>query len=99
MSWLYLTVKYLGRLTLPIYFGRFEVNGRENIPKEDPFILAPNHQNAFLDAIMMGCYNDKPVHFLTRSDVFVEPYLGTLKAFEYDAGVPNQRWLRQIVKK
>ena len=80
MSWQYLTVKYLGRLTLPIYFGRFEVNGRENLPVNNPFILAPNHQNAFLDAIIMGCYNEKHVHFLTRSDVFVKPFIGTLES-------------------
>jgi len=80
MSLLYQFVKYTGKIGLPLYFGRLEINGRPNIPKDTPFILAPNHQSAFLDAIMMGVYNDKPVHFLTRSDVFVSPFIGALTA-------------------
>lgn len=78
MSIPYLFFKYTGRVALPLYFGKLEINGRENIPKEGPYIIAPNHQNAFLDAILMGVYNSKPVHFLTRADVFVKPFLGAL---------------------
>ncbi len=81
MGLLYSFVKYSGRIGLPLYFGRLEINGRENIPKDLPFIIAPNHQSAFLDAIMLGIYCHKPVHFLTRSDVFVKPFIGILTAF------------------
>ena len=80
MGFLYQFVKYSGRIGLPIFFGKFEINGREHIPEDLPFLIAPNHQNAFLDAILMGVYNQKPVHFLTRSDVFVPPFVGALQA-------------------
>lgn len=80
MGLLYSIVKYSGRIGLPVYFGKLEINGRENIPKNLPYIIAPNHQSAFLDAVVVGVYNDKPVHFLTRSDVFVNPFIGALNA-------------------
>ena len=80
MSLLYKFVKYSGRIGLPLYFGELEINGKEHIPRDVPFLIAPNHQSAFLDAVIMGVYNPKPVHFLTRSDVFVSPFIGALKA-------------------
>ena len=76
----YFVVRLLAKLSLPFYFGRIEINGRDNIPEDHPFIIAPNHQNAFLDAILMGVYMQKPVHFLTRSDVFIPPFLGVLSS-------------------
>ncbi len=78
MTWLYFLVKNIGKIAVPLFFGRVEINGKEHIPEHYPFIIAPNHQNAFLDAILMGVYMKKPVHFLTRSDVFVPPFLGVL---------------------
>lgn len=67
-------MKYSGRLGIPLFFGRVEINGKENLPSSGAYILAPNHQNAFLDAIILGSLSKPTVHFLTRSDVFVKPY-------------------------
>lgn len=80
MGLLYSFFKYSGRIALPIYFGRLEINGKENVPKDQPYIIASNHQSAFLDAVLLGSFAHKPVHFLTRSDVFVKPFIGALKA-------------------
>ena len=74
MSLLYHIVKYTCRIGFPLYFGKIEINGQQHIPKHNPFILAPNHQNAFMDAVLAAVFIDKPLHFLTRSDVFVPPY-------------------------
>jgi 1-acyl-sn-glycerol-3-phosphate acyltransferase len=70
---LYYLLKYLMRLALPIYYKRLVLSGFENIPANGPAILACNHPNAFLDAIIMGTYSPRPLHFLTRSDVFNTP--------------------------
>ena len=70
---LYYLLKYLMRLALPIYYKRLVLSGFENIPAKGPAILACNHPNAFLDAIIMGTYSPRPLHFLTRSDVFNTP--------------------------
>jgi 1-acyl-sn-glycerol-3-phosphate acyltransferase len=37
---------------------------------EGPLLIAAHHPNSFFDAILVGAYMKKPVHFLTRSDVF-----------------------------
>lgn len=43
----------LGRfIVLPFYFGRIEISGQENLPKDGPVILAPTHRSRW-DAIAL----------------------------------------------
>ncbi len=70
---LYYLLKYLMRLALPVYYRHLRLAGLENIPATGPAILACSHPNSFLDAIVMGTYAPRPLHFLTRSDVFNTP--------------------------
>jgi 1-acyl-sn-glycerol-3-phosphate acyltransferase len=44
--------------------------GITNIPTNGPLIIASNHPNSFLDAILLAVYINRPLHFLARSDVF-----------------------------
>lgn len=46
------------------------MRGLENIPKNKPVLFAVNHQNAFMDGILVDYQLKRPVYFLTRSDVF-----------------------------
>lgn len=39
-------------LFLPLFFGRIQVNGRENIPLQDPVIVAPTHRSRW-DALIV----------------------------------------------
>ena len=78
---LYTFVKNWARIFFPFFFNKFKVIGRENIPKEGAVIFAPNHQGAFMDAVILGSFTDKPVSFLTRADIFKKsalPYLNAL---------------------
>ncbi|MDH5604302.1 MAG: 1-acyl-sn-glycerol-3-phosphate acyltransferase, partial [Cyclobacteriaceae bacterium] len=52
------------------YYSKWKVVGLENIPKTGPVILASNHQNAFLDALMIECSARKKSHFLARASAF-----------------------------
>ncbi|MEP1035661.1 1-acyl-sn-glycerol-3-phosphate acyltransferase [Ekhidna sp.] len=52
------------------YFHKIRIEGKENVPKNTPLIVIPNHQNAFLDAILVGAFIPIPLHYLTRQDVF-----------------------------
>ena len=36
------------------YFTNFTVVGRENIPQDGVVIFSPNHQNAFMDPLLVG---------------------------------------------
>lgn len=40
---------------------------------DKPLILACNHPNSFLDAIVLGGYHRRPLHFLARGDAFKNP--------------------------
>jgi 1-acyl-sn-glycerol-3-phosphate acyltransferase len=68
-SALHAYIKFCSKL----YFNRLEIHGLENIPKNGPVILTANHQNAFLDAILIHVTQPRPPHFLTRGDVFKNP--------------------------
>ena len=66
----YKLIQLVLRVYLPILFKRLEYRGLENVPQDKPVIFAVNHQNAFLDGILVALKLRRPVFFLTRSDVF-----------------------------
>lgn len=68
----YSALRWYVRLGLRFYYKKIVIHGRENIPG-GPVIFAANHQNAFMDALMIVCFNDHITHFLTRADIFKNP--------------------------
>ena len=66
----YFLVKYGLRLYNYFYFRRVCVYGLEQVPRSGGVLFSPNHQNAFLDPLLVGSYCPKPVTSLTRGDVF-----------------------------
>lgn len=68
--WFYYLVKYTSWVFLKVFFGGVRLYSKENIPKDGAVIFAPNHQGAFMDAVLVGTYVNRPVSFLTRADVF-----------------------------
>jgi len=77
---LYFFVKLWAQLFIPLFFSGFKVLNRKNIPKKGAVILAPNHQGAFMDAVIVWSFTNKPVSFLTRSDIFKKAALPFLNA-------------------
>ena len=80
------------------FFSEYMVVGRENIPKDCPVIFAPNHINAFMDAIAVHSIAPKklPVIFLARADIFnnktvagILKFLKILPAFRMRDGMEN----------
>ncbi|MBV6644705.1 MAG: 1-acyl-sn-glycerol-3-phosphate acyltransferase [Cyclobacteriaceae bacterium] len=76
----YIVIKFLCKVSYPIYFGKMDIVGMEHIPVGSPFIYAPNHSNAFLDALVIGSNSPVTSHYITRSDVFKRPTLWFLEA-------------------
>jgi len=60
------------------YFKRVEVYGIKNIPKEKPVLFLGNHQNALLDALLIGTKCGRSSYFLTRAAVFKKPLVSKL---------------------
>ena len=55
---------------LGFYFKEWKVKGLDNIPTNKPVIFAPNHQSAFLDALIVTCSSNKLPFYLARAGVF-----------------------------
>jgi len=67
---LYPLVKILARLAIKFYCRDIDVNKKEIFKTNGPLLLAVNHPNSFLDAIIFCTLFDKPVYSLARGDAF-----------------------------
>ncbi len=67
---LYSFVKIIARLAIPIYCRDIAINKKEILAHKGPLLLAVNHPNSFLDAIILCTLFDKPVYSLARGDAF-----------------------------
>jgi 1-acyl-sn-glycerol-3-phosphate acyltransferase len=65
----YHTLKQYCKTALRFYFSHWQVQEIVPIPK-GPVIFVSNHQNAFLDAILISCSSTREPWFLTRANVF-----------------------------
>ncbi len=63
------------------YYRKIVINDLKNIPANQPVILAPNHQNALMDALAMVCGTDYQVVFLARADIFKGRFLTRVLTF------------------
>ena len=70
MNAFYFCFKILMKLVLRFYFYKIKIEGLEDVPQDTPLIVTPNHQNAFMDALLVGAFIPIPLHFMTRQDVF-----------------------------
>ena len=80
--WLYYFLKIYCRCALWFYFRRWQIEGKENVPA-GPVVFVANHQNAFLDAVLVSCSSSRDMWFLARAEVFQKAWakkiLGWLK--------------------
>lgn len=67
---LYSFVKIIARLALPIYCRDLAINKKELLKHKGPLLLAVNHPNSFLDAIILCTLFDGTVYSLARGDAF-----------------------------
>ena len=57
-------------LAIRIYFRKIKVSGHEKIPLHGPVLFAPNHQFAFMDALVVTKVDKKIPYYLVRADIF-----------------------------
>lgn len=76
----YALLYFWARFVFKHYFKTTYIN-KDKIPKKDPFILAPNHQNALMDPLaVLYAKNWQPV-FLARADIFSKKFIASLLTF------------------
>lgn len=66
---IYHSLKQYCKTALKFYFSKWQVQELVPIPK-GPVIFVSNHQNAFLDAVLISCSSSREPWFLTRANVF-----------------------------
>lgn len=63
------------RLTVKVFYRRFEIVGQEAIPESGGLILCANHINALADVVILQASTDKNIRPLARSGLFDKPFL------------------------
>jgi glycerol-3-phosphate O-acyltransferase/dihydroxyacetone phosphate acyltransferase len=57
-----------------VFFRRIFYSNLKKVPLEKPLLFVGNHQNSFMDGILVGSYLPQPLHFLMRADMFRKPF-------------------------
>ncbi len=65
---LYSILRFIAAVLFKVFF-RIEVEGRENIPSQEGFIIASNHLSN-LDPIVLGVASPRKLHFLAKEELF-----------------------------
>ncbi len=66
----YETSRVVLRIVLLLFYRKITITGLDKLPKKTPVIFAPNHQNAFMDALVVVGFTHHRIWFLTRADIF-----------------------------
>ena len=80
-------------------YRKIEVTGKENIPTDGAVIIAPNHCNTLMDAlVILQAFKDETV-FGARADIFNKPFIAKIMTFVRILPMVRQRdGLRNVLK-
>ncbi len=67
---LYAFVKFIAKGAIQLYCRNLRINQPELLKHDGPLMLACNHPNSFLDAIVLCTIFKRPVYSLARGDAF-----------------------------
>ena len=67
---LYQFVKIIARAAIKFYCRDIQINKKELFKTDGPLLLAVNHPNSFLDAIILCTLFKQPIYSLARGDAF-----------------------------
>lgn len=80
-------------------YRKIEIVGKENIPTDGAVIIAPNHCNTLMDAlVILRAFNDESV-FGARADIFNKPFIAKIMTYVRILPMVRQRdGLRNVLK-
>ena len=72
---LYKFLHFPAKLALLIWCRRLRINKKEILNAEGPLLIAANHPNSFLDAILLCALFKRPIYSLARGDAFNNKFI------------------------
>ncbi len=72
----YVLVRGLTRFLLGLFYARIQVVGKENVPDSGPVIIAANHHNSVVDAMLLIATIPRPLRILANAPLFRHPLIG-----------------------
>lgn len=75
---LYSILKIITRLFIHIFCRNIRINNIELLKTKGPVLLATNHPNSFLDAIILNTLFKQPIYALARGDAFKNKRIDTI---------------------
>ena len=69
----YRILRALGRIALRWFYREVEIVGLEHLPDRGPVLLASNHPNALVDALVVGCTLRRSVTLTAKSTLLENP--------------------------
>lgn len=80
-------------------YRSIKVYGKENLPKDGSMLIAPNHTNTLMDALVMLQAYENPTVFGARADMFNKPFIARIMYFIRILPMVRQRdGLRNVLK-
>ena len=93
---LYKILLFPARVFIHFYCRKIVINNKSMLQKAGPLLIASNHPNSFLDAIILATLFKKPVYSLARGDAFagkliikILTSLNMLPVYRVSEGVEN----------
>jgi len=81
----YTLAKKLFATALKTYYSKVSTNGFENIPRDQPVLFISNHNNAFIDPLLLAATLDRRITFTAKSTLAKNPLLNIiLKSFSVE---------------
>ena len=71
-------LKIPARIAIYFYCRDISVNNKNMFSLKGPLLIAANHPNSFLDAIILATLFDKPIYSLARGDAFKNNFLSKI---------------------
>jgi len=102
----YWLLQQYAKFCFRIFYRKVAVENLSRIPLNQPVILAPNHQNALMDAMVLVCNTPFQNVFLARADIFMGKrltrfltYLNIMPIYRIRDGIENVKRNDEVFEK
>jgi len=82
---------------LAVVFNILEVRGRQHVPLAGPLIVTANH-TSYLDPIALGTALDRPLSFMARRTLFINPVFSWLIRSHFAFPVDREGDIRDAIR-